>query len=153
MLQKTLYTQLAEQNARAMEYEWLGSGWWCFLASLLSLLTQTCTDNCKRSCYRVEAQPSAAVIRVANADSWVNLFSNLAAITMKNISGVKMHINLSFVWVSGLVCMCIWCVGTESNEKNFCPAAFNVYVWDKDRQNRVRAASRLRRRLSGLRLC
>lgn len=78
---------------------------------------------------RRHLQPSsAAVIRTGvNADSWMKLFNNLAAIKMRKTNGVKMHINLFLIWISGLVRM-VYAWRQRKNKCTFSLQPPNVYV-------------------------
>lgn len=147
-----VYTQLAEQNAKAMVCEKPGSGWWCFLALLLRFW-RTHTDaqarthahthgsGVKRSCKWAVAPPSAAVIRSgANAYLWVKL---------RNVNEVKMHINLPFFFFDlDKQLLRIWYVScTEIVKRNiFLLSACLCVGW-------TLTEKRLSRRVSGPRWC
>lgn len=65
-----------------------------------------------------------------NADSWVKLFNNLAAIKMRKINGVTMHINPFLIWISSLVCVHV--CGERRKRRELSPPASSVYVIKTD---------------------
>lgn len=81
--------------------------------------------------------------------------NNLAAIKMREINGLKMHINLFLIWISGLVCVC---GDREEKTKKLVCFSLQPFMFIREiktdgnsGRKRGRAASSLSKRLSGLR--